>query len=148
MTNHLLGGAFGVGASRNFKIFHNYARNVNIGINFDTYPARNLDIFGNRLDHVIVWGVLFNNGSVLKNIKIHDNVIKMSPGAGPVFLPGQVRASVKIYRNRVVQPNPSGGIISGSPKLTGTFHDNEIQSAGPLETNSVPNLAVFGNCDR
>lgn len=147
VTDHLNGTAFGASASRNFKIYNNTARNVAIGVTFDTFPARNLDIFGNRFHNVTGWGVLFNNGSVLKNVKIHDNLIEMTPNAGAVFVGGQVSASVRIYRNRVVQPNPSGGIINGSPKLTGQLRDNVIQTAGPFETNSVPNLLLSGNCD-
>jgi hypothetical protein len=110
VTDNSKGSCFGAGASRNFKIYRNRARNVTIGVNFDTYPAENLDIFENDLRGVLGRGVLFNNGSLLKRIRIHDNIIDMAPTAGPAIFPGEVRATAEIYRNTIIQRSSGAGI--------------------------------------
>ena len=149
VTDHLGGSAFGASGSRNFKVFNNYARNVAIGLNFDTHPATNLELFGNRLHHVTAGGSL-NNGSVLKGCEDPRQLHRNGPGyarrAGLRRGPGP-SATVQIYGNRVVQPNSKLGIVIGSSKLKGVFRDNVIRTTGPLDASSVPNLAVFGNCD-
>ena len=147
VTDHLGGSAFGASASRNFKIFNNYARNVAIGVNFDTYPATNLEIFDNRLHHVTVWGVLLNNGSVLKDVRFTTTLSKWRRVLDRSSWRVRFRRLWRFTETGSISRMPSRGLSSVVRRLRGVFRDNVIQTTGEFDTSSVPNLEVIRNRD-
>lgn len=129
VTDHAEGAAFGAGGWRNFDVCNNVTRNVQIPIVIDTHDYYDVGIFGNQFYNCRKWAILMNGGGIYENIKIHDNVFDIAPGAMPPFVwTDKAKLTVELAHNVFIQTDKSLPFFREGPNTKASVHDNLVRA--------------------